>query len=51
MMTSITALPRMLRLGTDGCREAVSVLEQFGLSRPLIVTDAFMMRQGLIGQF
>nr|WP_089220126.1 iron-containing alcohol dehydrogenase [Sphingomonas laterariae] len=45
-MTAAIALPRILRIGGGACRTAGDVLVQLGLSRPLIVTDNFVVAQG-----
>jgi alcohol dehydrogenase class IV len=39
-------LPRIMRIGAGASRELVEVLAQLGASRPLIVTDAFMVEHG-----
>ena len=40
------ALPRLIRIGAGAIKETASLLTQLGLSRPLIVTDAFMAQSG-----
>jgi len=40
--------PRVLRLGGGCVAEIVDLLRQFGLSRPLVVTDPFMVSSGLL---
>ncbi|WP_380878332.1 alcohol dehydrogenase [Sphingomonas sp. DBB INV C78] len=45
-MTASIALPRILRIGGGASRLAGEVLGQLGLSRPLIVTDQFLVGQG-----
>jgi alcohol dehydrogenase class IV len=40
------ALPRILRIGAGASRELPAVLATLGLSRPLIVTDAFLRDSG-----
>lgn len=46
-MTAI-ALPRIVRIGGNSFEEIPAVLDQCGLSRPFIVTDAFLAAQGLV---
>jgi alcohol dehydrogenase class IV len=40
--------PRVLRIGGGCVAELPSVLKQFGLARPLVVTDPFMVTSGLL---
>jgi alcohol dehydrogenase class IV len=40
--------PRALRIGGGCVTELPAVLRQFGLSRPLVVTDPFMVSSGLL---
>lgn len=45
-MAANIVLPRILRIGAGASRELAEVLAQLGVSRPLIVTDAFMVEHG-----
>ena len=49
MIASI-ALPRILRIGGGALRETGALLSDLGLKRPLIVTDRFLLEQGLAKQ-
>ncbi len=40
--------PRYALVGGGSVKDAASVLEKFGLSRPLVVTDPFMVSSGLV---
>jgi alcohol dehydrogenase class IV len=40
--------PRIVSIGAGAVGELGSILRQMGLSRPLIVSDAFLRRQGLV---
>ena len=40
------AAPRMLQVGGGAVRQIAEVLAKFGLSRPLVVTDPFMVSSG-----
>ena len=40
--------PRFLLVGGGAVREVAAVLEKFGLTRPLVVTDPFMVSSGLV---
>jgi alcohol dehydrogenase class IV len=42
-MSANIAAPRMLQVGGGAVRQIAEVLGKFGLSRPLVVTDPFMM--------
>jgi len=42
------ALPRELRIGAGTSRQLGEVLGAFGLSRPLIVTDAYLVGSGVL---
>lgn len=42
--------PRIVSIGAGAVEELPSVLRQLGLGRPLIVSDAFLQRQGLVGR-
>lgn len=46
MATNI-ALPRIMRVGSGALSETPTVLRSLNLSKPLIVTDAFLERSGL----
>ena len=43
-------LPRILRVGAGASRELVITLRELGLSRPLLVTDPFMVQSGYAGR-
>ena len=48
-MTTVNAniaAPRMLQVGGGAVRQIAEVLAKFGLSRPLVVTDPFMVSSG-----
>ena len=50
-MTAITmnfASPRLLLVAAGAVRQIADVLAKFGLSRPLVVTDPFMVSSGLV---
>jgi alcohol dehydrogenase class IV len=50
-MTSVNATiaaPRMLLVAGGGVQQVAEVLQKFGLSRPLVVSDPFMVSSGLI---
>lgn len=47
-MSAVIALPRLLRIGGGAAGELAAVLGSFGLSRPLIVTDAFLLGGGRV---
>lgn len=42
------AAPRLMLVGGGAVRDIASVLDRFGLSRPLVVTDSFMATSGLL---
>src|SRR3954454_13954158 len=44
------AAPRMLQVGGGSVRQIAEVLAKFGLSRPLVVTDPFMVSSGHVQQ-
>ncbi|HEY4044103.1 MAG TPA: iron-containing alcohol dehydrogenase [Rhodopila sp.] len=51
-MTAIAmnfASPRLLLVAAGAVRQIADVLAKFGLSRPLVVTDPFMVSSGLLG--
>src|ERR1700709_913468 len=51
-MTAINmnfASPRLLLVAAGAVRQIADVLAKFGLSRPLVVTDPFMVRCGHVG--
>lgn len=41
------ASPRMMLVGGGAVRQLPEVLAKFGLSRPLVVTDPFMVSSGM----
>jgi alcohol dehydrogenase class IV len=45
-MAAVIALPRLMRVGGGASQELPAVLTQLGLSRPLIVTDAYLVKSG-----
>ena len=45
-MIATINLPRILRVGAGASREVATTLQQLGLSRPLLVTDPFMVQCG-----
>ncbi len=47
-MIAQISLPRIFRIGGGASRELPQVLAMLGLSRPLIVTDAFLVGQGWV---
>jgi alcohol dehydrogenase class IV len=50
-MTTVTAniaAPRMLLVAGGAVKQVAEVLAKFGLSRPLIVTDPFMVKSGMV---
>ena len=50
-MTTVNAsiaAPRMLLVAGGGVKQIAEVLAKFGLSRPLVVSDPFMVSSGLI---
>ncbi|MEH6589958.1 MAG: iron-containing alcohol dehydrogenase [Halioglobus sp.] len=49
-MSANVNLPRILRVGAGASQELVSTMRQLALSRPLLITDAFMVQQGYCGQ-
>lgn len=50
MTAASIALPRILRIGAGASRELPAVLGALGLSRPLIVTDAFLRDSGRVAE-
>jgi alcohol dehydrogenase class IV len=49
-MIAQISLPRIFRIGGGASRELPQVLAMLGLSRPLIVTDAFLVGQGWVAR-
>jgi alcohol dehydrogenase class IV len=49
-MIAKIALPRILRIGGGAFKESGQLLRTLGLRSPLIVTDAFLSKQGLADQ-
>ncbi len=49
-MAARIAIPRIIEIGGGARERAGAVLEQFGLRRPLVVTDEFFARQSWIGE-
>ena len=47
-VTANIASPRMLLVAGGAVKQIVEVLAKFGLSRPLIVTDPFMVKSGMV---
>lgn len=47
-MVPTTALPRVMRIGAGASSTIGDLLRSLGLSRPLIVTDAFLLKQGSV---
>jgi alcohol dehydrogenase class IV len=47
-LTANIAAPRLLLVSGGGVKQIAEVLGKFGLSRPLVVTDPFMVSSGLI---
>lgn len=50
MTVAQISLPRIFRIGGGASRELPQVLAMLGLSRPLIVTDAFLVGQGWVSR-
>ena len=50
MTVAQISLPRIFRIGGGASRELPQVLAMLGLSRPLIVTDAFLVGQGWVAR-
>lgn len=48
MTIASIALPRILRIGGGASQQLAEVLATLGLSRPLIVTDAFLLEKGCV---
>ena len=48
MTTANIAIPRILRIGGGASRQLAEVLKTLGLSRPMLVTDAFLSSQGKV---
>jgi alcohol dehydrogenase class IV len=49
-MVAAIALPRLMRIGERAFEQLPALLRELGLSRPLIVTDAYLARSGRIAQ-
>ena len=47
-MTATIVSPRLMLVGGNSVGEVASVLRKFGLSRPLVVTDPYMVGSGLV---
>ncbi len=47
-MLPTIAMPRIMRIGAGASAELAEVLASLGLSRPLIVTDGFLMAKGWV---
>lgn len=47
-MTPTIALPRIMRFGSGSSTDLASLLGSLGLSRPLIVTDRFLLANGFV---
>ena len=47
-MIATVISPRLMLVGGGAVREVASVLQKFGLSHPLVVTDPFMVSSGLV---
>lgn len=45
-MSAVIALPRLMRIGAGASGEIAATLASFGLSRPLIVSDAYLLQHG-----
>ena len=50
MSIAAIALPRIMRIGAGASRQAGEVLAMLGLSRPLVVTDGFLVAQGWVAR-
>lgn len=49
-MVAAIALPRLMRIGERAFEQMPALLRELGLSRPLIVTDAYLVGSGRIAQ-
>ena len=47
-MVATSVSPRMMRIGGGAVTQAAEVLVAFGLRRPMVVTDPFMVSSGLV---
>lgn len=47
-MSAAIVSPRLMLVGGGSVNELAGVLAKFGLSRPLVVTDPYMVRSGLV---
>lgn len=49
-MSSSIVLPRIMEVGRDACKRLPTILETLQANKPLIVTDAMMVKLGYAGQ-
>jgi alcohol dehydrogenase class IV len=49
-MEAVLAAPRVMQVGGGSVRQVAVLLGKLGLSRPLVVTDPFMVSSGLVGR-
>jgi alcohol dehydrogenase class IV len=47
-MVAVIVSPRLMRIGGGSLQQVAEVLRQFGLSRPLVVTDPWMVSSGTV---
>ena len=47
-MVAVIVSPRLMRIGGGSLGQVAEVLRQFGLSRPLVVTDPWMVSSGTV---
>lgn len=47
-MAAAIALPRLMRIGGGASKDLAAVLAQLGLSKPLIVTDSYLVKSGRV---
>jgi len=47
-MDAILAAPRLMQVGGGSVKQVAALLAKFGLSRPLVVTDPFMVSSGVV---
>ena len=50
MSVASIALPRIFRIGGGASKRLPEVLASLGLSRPLIVTDAYLVSSGRVAE-